>query len=164
MRSALAAGAAANQTPARVMCMPAHNDSDALVGLMIAVLLRRRGVPVESQSAALLASERIDRLDQDDGPSVCICAVPPSAAVHARHMVKRIQARHPGSNIVVLYCDEGAKLDDLARKIAVDDSITLVTTLEQAVEHLRVRAGAGADSPNGSNQEIAPSALDRARP
>lgn len=131
--------AASTSSPPAVLCMPAHNVSDELVALMAAMLLRRRGIVAEALSAALLASERIERLDGAAPPVVCVCALPPYATVHTRNMVKRIRSCDAAIDIVVLFCEDGASADDLGRRITADATVVVVTAIDQAVEQIRSR-------------------------
>ena len=124
-------------------CMPAHSPSDELVALMVAVLLRRRGIAAAALSGQLLASERIERLERTPAPIVCVCAVPPSAVIHARHIVKRIERTNADAQVIVTICDSRTKVDELQKRLATRPSITVVTTLQQAVEHLKAVAPRG---------------------
>ena len=84
-----------------VLCLPAQDEADEIVGLMLAQLLERRGYRVTSPGAAVLASEMVDLIDRHEAGVVVVSALPPRAEVHARYLVKRLSARHPELKVVV---------------------------------------------------------------
>jgi predicted PurR-regulated permease PerM len=84
-----------------VLCLPARDEADEVVGHMMRRLLEARGYRVSVISAAALASEMIDLIEGQSADAVIISALPPQAASHARYLVKRLQARHPDLKIVM---------------------------------------------------------------
>jgi len=84
-----------------VVCLPARTESDELVGLMLSQLLSPRGFTVHCTSAASLASELVEQIDQTRSQALVISALPPKAALHARYLVKRLCARYSDINLVV---------------------------------------------------------------
>jgi predicted PurR-regulated permease PerM len=116
-----------------VLCLPARDESDEIVGHMLHHLLARRGYRVTVVSAASLASEMMDIVDGKKADAVIISALPPQAAVHARYLVKRLSSRHPDLAIVLgLWMDARAGRD----QTTTTDSSNPVTRLEQAMARM----------------------------
>jgi predicted PurR-regulated permease PerM len=84
-----------------VLCLPARDEADEIVGHMLRHLLARRGYRVTVLSAASLASEMMDLIDGQKADAVVISALPPQAATHARYLVKRLLSRHPDLMVVL---------------------------------------------------------------
>jgi hypothetical protein len=68
-----------------VRCIPAHDEADQIVGLMLAQVLKRRGFSVSVPNSALLASEMVASIDPEVTDIVIVSALPPKAALHARY-------------------------------------------------------------------------------
>ncbi len=78
-----------------ILCLPAHDEADEIAGRMLAQLSAMRGCAVEAVSVMALASEMVDLVEQRKADVVCISAMPPAAATHARYLCKRLQGRFP---------------------------------------------------------------------
>jgi predicted PurR-regulated permease PerM len=74
----------------RIVCLPAHDVVDEVVGLMLTNLLLEKGYQVTCVSAESLASERVDAISTVEADVAIISALPPSAIAHARYLYKRI--------------------------------------------------------------------------
>jgi hypothetical protein len=95
-RSSLPVGSVVN-----VRCLPAHDEADAIVGLMVAQVLGRRGYTVAVANADSMASELAASLDVEKVDVVVVSALPPKAALHARYLLKLITSRGIDLNVIV---------------------------------------------------------------
>ena len=115
-----------------VLCLPAKDEADEIVCLMLAQLLELRGYCATTSTADSLASEMVDMVARQSTDVVCVSAMPPSAIAHARYLCKRIHARFPEINMLVgLWLAKG----DLAKaksRIGCAETVRVVTTLAQA--------------------------------
>ncbi|MHB8901068.1 MAG: AI-2E family transporter [Thermoguttaceae bacterium] len=84
-----------------VFCIPAVDDADETVAMMLAELLRRRGISAELGSADSLTSEHTDRISSSQPPVVAISVLPPIQRRNGRYLVKRLRASHPELPIVI---------------------------------------------------------------
>ena len=84
-----------------VLCLPARDESDEIVGVMLHHLLEGRGYRVTVASAASLASEMVESVEGQKADAVMISALPPGAAAHGRYLVKRLLTRHPDLTVVL---------------------------------------------------------------
>jgi len=95
-RLSLPAGSIVN-----VRCLPAHDEADQIVGLMVAQVLGLRGYTVTVANADSLASEMAASFDPEKIDVVVVSALPPKAALHARYLLKLITSRDNDLKIVV---------------------------------------------------------------
>ena len=112
------------------------DETDELAGLMLTILLRRAGANADPLSSSMLASERIDRLAALDPQAVCVGALPPYAAFHARHLIKRIRARLPKIEIIVGYWDPAGPPAQINPRLKAAGADRVVRSFKEALEAL----------------------------
>ena len=83
----LASGAA----EVRVAFVPAGDDNDALIGQMLADLLRRDGITLTLVAPATLSSELVGATAELDPHVIVIAGLPPVPHVRMRHLIDRIE-------------------------------------------------------------------------
>jgi predicted PurR-regulated permease PerM len=132
----------------RIVCIPASDEADELVGIMLAQLLERLGSEahhLQVDSRAKLLSELVDY-----APHVAIIsALPPFAVGQARSLCKWLRQQRRDLKIVVgLWNFEGgiAKAEDRVGP-GIADIVT--TSLQQAISRLT-------DAQGGLSNEIRP--------
>ena len=124
----------------RILAIPARDESDK-VGLgMLAECLDSAKFDVSILNNGQLASEVIEKII-DYGPAmICVAAVPPGGAGHARLLCLRLRARFPSLKILVGrwgYAGNEQKMrEQLVGAGAADVAITLGETCRQ-IETLR---------------------------
>jgi hypothetical protein len=121
---------------AMVLCLPARDEADELVGMMLIQLLCQRGVAARVASTQTLSGEMIEQIQAESSIAVCISALPPFAATHAKYLCKRLRPRFPQVRIVVgLWQQEniGPKTRERLTATGIDK---LITTLADAVLEL----------------------------
>jgi methylmalonyl-CoA mutase cobalamin-binding subunit len=117
-----------------VLCLPAHDAGDEVAGLMLAQLLERRGYRVTAPSAASLASERVELVEDRETDAVVVSATPPKAALHARYLLKRLSVRNPGTEVFLgLWGNARASNDARSHDFG---AARVVTSLAEAQEQL----------------------------
>jgi predicted PurR-regulated permease PerM len=116
----------------KVVCLPAGDEADELVAMMMAQVLKQLGCQVRH----LPMAPRAIMLDQvaADGPQIAlVSALPPFAVGQARSLCKRLRQRHPEAKIILgLWSFEGGAAKALDR-IGSGVADGVVTSLEQAV-------------------------------
>ena len=117
-----------------VVCIPARDEADEIVGIMLAQLLERAGYQSQAISIGTTA-EMLAQIKEAAPDIVCISALPPFALLHARDLYKRVRANVPNAKIIVgLWKFSGDPIKAAARfNIVGDDklAITLVQTVLQ---------------------------------
>lgn len=142
------------EPPANVtslVCIPARDEADEIVGLMLAQLLERAGYRAQAISIDTTA-EMLAQVKEAAPDIVCISALPPFALLHARDLYKRVRAKVPNAKVIVgLWKFAGDPIKAAARfNIVGDDklAITLAQTVLQVsvfeqMELVPEHAGAG---------------------
>jgi predicted PurR-regulated permease PerM len=125
-----------------VRCLPAHDEADQIVGMMLAQVLQRRGFAVSVPDTVSLASEMVASIDAELTDLMVISALPPKAALHARYLLKLVQSRCADLKIVVgLWTNNKAnavELNNVQKATTLDalqdqlDQITPVILLSKA--------------------------------
>lgn len=119
-----------------VLCIPARDEADEISALMLAQLLEFQGTPARALSVTTLAGEMLDEMDKLPAGSVCVCAMPPTAAGHARYVCKRILARFSDMKLIVGIWNT-SDLDRARERIRTCGTDRVVATFTHAIELLR---------------------------
>jgi predicted PurR-regulated permease PerM len=117
-----------------VLCLPARDEADEIAGRMLAQLLAAQGCVVEAVSVTALASEMVDLVEQRKADVVCISAMPPAAAAHARYLCKRLQGRFPDAHLIVGLWNATGDLNKAKERVGCGPTTALVGTLAAAQE------------------------------
>ena len=125
-----------NASSLRILCLPARDEADEIAGRMLAQLLAMKGCVVEAVSVTALASEMVDLVEQRKADVVCISAMPPTAAAHARYLCKRLQGRFPDAHLIVGLWNATGDLNKTKERIGCGPTTALVGTLAAAQEKI----------------------------
>ena len=120
-----------------VFCLPAADEADEIVAVMLTQLLEQEGYKAESVSYKTLANEMVEQVAAAGGQTVCISATPPHDTLHTRYLCKLLRSKFPSLHIVVGLWDAEQDEEKLARRrdrLAADK---VVTTLQDALEQIR---------------------------
>jgi predicted PurR-regulated permease PerM len=127
-----------SQFAGNVLCLPARDEADEIAGMMFAQLMLVRGITVEVMSTRSLAAEMLDRVAEHPAGAVCVSALPPFAATHARYLCKRLRPKFPKLKIVVgLWTTTGTarKAQERLTETGIDRFVTTLTEgIDQAVQ------------------------------
>ena len=139
---------------ARVVLIPAGDDADELVAMMLKNLLDRRGYETTVLDDEELASEKLGQVFARHADVVVVSALPPRAVAQARYLVKRLgqaqQARGQdgdgtGAAAIVGLWTITSDRERAASRVGAGTSqmaVRVVTTLAEAAEAVRQRAEA----------------------
>jgi predicted PurR-regulated permease PerM len=119
-----------------VLCLPSRDEVDEIVAIMLSQLLQARGYCVSTPTAAMLASEMVEMVEQKKIDVICVSAMPPAAVAHARYLCKRIHARYPDAAMAVGLWTLKGDLVKARDRISCTESVRIVTNLHDAVEQL----------------------------
>jgi predicted PurR-regulated permease PerM len=120
-----------------VLCLPAHDEADEIVGMMLAQLLELKGQKAIAASQISLASEMLDLVQKHDAAAVCISALPPAALAHSRYLCKRLQARSPELSSVVGLWTSKAETKKSLDRLGCGGTVRLVTSLGAAIAEIQ---------------------------
>jgi predicted PurR-regulated permease PerM len=143
--------------PPKVVCVPARDEADEIVGTMLAQLLERNGR--EAQCISLgTTQEMLEQIVNENPDIVFLSALPPFALTYARTLYKKVRARLPDVSIFIGVWNF-SEVDKLSTRLTLDSSARGVTTLRAALEEVR-----GYSDIAGANPEVALSAQVLERP
>lgn len=122
--------------PLHVLCLPARDEADEIVGVMLAQILESAGhraqcIPVAATSE-LLAQVREEKPDV-----VCISALPPFAIPHARSLYSKLHAQEPSLKIIVGLWHFSGDAGSVSRRLGLADGSRALTTLAEFHEALQ---------------------------
>ena len=127
----------------RILCLPARDEADEIVGTMLAQVLERAGH--EAQCLPLSTTEEMLAQVKSEKPEVvCISALPPFAIPHVRSLFAKLHAQNPKLQIIVGLWRFSGDPSKLSRRLGLAEGFTAFTTLAEIVEALQ---GAPAATP-----------------
>jgi predicted PurR-regulated permease PerM len=140
----------------RILCVPANDEPDALVGLMIEVL----APSIEAGARALTLHDLgtdLTQIVKEFKPDVLVVsAVPPHASTHARARLAQIQRKVPGARVIAgLWSLNGTGQRARERMVAagtegaVSSVADMMRTLEAMRPHLDAAQGESGPSASG---------------
>ncbi|MGH9435347.1 MAG: AI-2E family transporter [Terriglobia bacterium] len=120
----------------RILCVPARDEADAAIALMLAQLFAREGF--DARALAVRTVEKtLQHSPQRETGVLCVSALAPFALGHARSLCRRMRARFPDVKIVVgLWNFEGGAGKGQER-VGTGCADRVVTTLTEALEQVR---------------------------
>jgi predicted PurR-regulated permease PerM len=129
----------ANSTGLHILCIPARDDADDVVGELLVRLLQSHGqnaqsIPIDT-TADMLAQVKAFNPD-----IVCISALPPFAVNHARALYAKLRAQSPSLQIVICLWNFESDLSKTAIRLGLQKSHGLFTTLPQVLQHIAYQA------------------------
>ena len=122
--------------PVRVLCLPANDEADEIVGIMLQHLLNLRGYDARTMPAGVLASEMLQQVEADHPPVVVISALPPSATARARYLCKRLTGQTADQRMIVGLWTVKSDLKRARERLACVTEVQLVTTLNDAITQI----------------------------
>ena len=136
--NAAAPSVPAEQTAARILCLPANDRADEVTAAMLAQILEQAGhaalcLPVAH--ASLL--EMLALLETRPDDVICICSVPPYAFSPARAMCKLVRERFPKPKLVVGVWGFSGDIEKAKARFERTPPDRLLTSLGQAVEQIQ---------------------------
>ncbi len=120
-----------------VFCLPAADEADEIVAIMLSHALEREGYKAESLSFKTLANEMVAQVAESGCTVACISATPPHDDLHTRYLCKLLRSKFPKLYIVVGLWDSEADEARLTRRRERLEVDKIVTTLVEALEYIR---------------------------
>jgi predicted PurR-regulated permease PerM/methanogenic corrinoid protein MtbC1 len=127
----------ANASVPCVLCLPARDEADGIAATMLAQLVEMLGCRVTLIPVGEPVSAVIDLIEQCKPDVICISATPPTAATHARSVVRRLRRQFPGIPLVVGLWNVQGDLDKAKDRIG-GKSTRVVATLADGQEQIRL--------------------------
>jgi predicted PurR-regulated permease PerM len=122
--------------PLNVLCVPARDEADEIVGTMLAQLLQWAGHRAECLDVE--SAERIiAQISREKPDVVCISALPPFAIPAVRALYGRMQAQNPKQKVLVGLWHFSGDSTKLGRRLALKDDSRAFTTLAELVHEVQ---------------------------
>jgi hypothetical protein len=134
------------------LCLPARDEADEIVAMMLSQVLEQAGCAAKYIPVAALASEMMDIVEKYDAQVVCISALPPSALAHARYLCKRVRVRMKDVPVVVGLWGTRVEAKKAMSRLACGESDKVVRSLREAKSEISPVA-AISDSESETRQE-----------
>jgi predicted PurR-regulated permease PerM len=120
----------------RILCLPARDEADEIVGMTLAQLLQRAGFEALSLPIGAV-TEMLDQVAQQAAQIVCVSALPPLALGHARSLCRRLRLRFPELKVIlgVWHFQGGAAI--VRERVGPELAEAVGTTLAEVMVHVR---------------------------
>lgn len=120
-----------------VVCVPARDEADDIIAIMLAHTLQRAGYEADSVSFSA-PSDVLRELDKMKPDIACISALPPFAIAHARLLYRSLHARWPELRVIVGLWNFSGDLRLALNRIGIKDEGSVLTSLSQVVQTVAV--------------------------
>ena len=127
-------------SPLRIMAMPAHDETDALVLRMLDLLLKPTGVQMTLGDLAASPLEAVERISAEDPDLVLISHLPPDGLTATRYLTRRIRARFPKLQIAVARWDHDSVGENVTKALTAAGANRIFNSLVEAREFIAGQA------------------------
>lgn len=119
-----------------ILCLPARDDADEIIGTMLAQVLERAGH--QAQCVPLgTAAEMLEQLKAGKPDIVCISALPPFAIPHVRSLYAKLRAQEPDLKIIVGLWRFSGDPANASRRLGLAEGSRAFTTLAEFIQELQ---------------------------
>lgn len=125
--------------PLDILCIPARDEADDVVALLLAQLLEKQGKRAQSIPIATMA-EMLSQVSELHPAAVCISALPPFALNHARALYAKLRMQAPDLYIAVCLWHYEGDPQRAANRLKLSRSHGFFTTLPQVLQNIALRA------------------------
>ena len=119
-----------------IVCLPARDEADEIVGLMVTQLLQRTGYRAHSVEIGA-ASDMLQQVSQHDTQLACVSALPPFAMGQARALCKRLRAQFPEITIILGLWNVAGGVARAQERFGSGCADIIVTTPAEAMLQIR---------------------------
>ncbi len=124
-----------------ILCIPARDEADELVGLMLTHVLRLSGlsaytIPLGNVEATL------DAVEKRRPDVLFVSALPPSTINQARFLCRKVRKRFPDLKIMLGFWDAGADISKLQARLGPNCIDKIIINLKDAEPQVRLSTGA----------------------
>jgi predicted PurR-regulated permease PerM/CheY-like chemotaxis protein len=133
------------QSGSTILCIPARDEADELVALMLATSLREAGYDARSIPIGFV-EEMLNRVKQCQPSVLFISALPPFATSHARSLCRRARQMCPDVKVVIGLWAAASDRKMLQQRLGAGCSEYLVHSIAEAELQLRLFVGNASES------------------
>jgi hypothetical protein len=121
-----------------VLCIPARDDADDVVAMLLSQLLERQGHRAESILIGT-TSEMLSQVEDANPDVVCISALPPFALNHARALHTKLHAHLPKLYIIICLWNFEGDAQKAASRLRQATGHGFFATLPEVLQHIAFR-------------------------
>jgi hypothetical protein len=124
--------------PIDVLCIPARDEADDVVGTLLAQLLRRNGHRAQSIPIGTTA-EMLSQVAELNPGVVCISALPPFAVNHARALYAKLRMQSPDLYVALCLWHFEGDVQKATNRLKLRKGHGFFTTLPQVLQSITLR-------------------------
>jgi hypothetical protein len=117
-----------------VVFVPATDDTDSMVGGLLARIAVVHGLKASNIESGGLVSETIDGVAALNGATVVISAVPPVAPARLRYLLRKMEERGAGRRVLVGAWKGQEEWEEVSGALPKGGSARAVTTLREVLD------------------------------
>lgn len=137
-----------------IVCVPARDEADELVGMMFAQILQKAGYGA-TYLAIGAVNDMLDQVEKSGCRIACVSALPPFAVGQARSLCKRLHARVPELMVIVGLWEFAGGVPRAQERVGTSCTDTVVTSLSEGLLHIRrLSELSAADTPENPKSAI----------
>jgi predicted PurR-regulated permease PerM len=125
-------GSAGKGAALHVACLPARDEADGIIAIMLTQLLERAGYRADAVSLRS-TPEMLAEIDALQPDIVCLSALPPYAISHARLLYERLHAQRPDLKIIVGLWNFSGDLPLALSRIGMKEEGSILTSPSQVI-------------------------------
>jgi predicted PurR-regulated permease PerM len=125
--------------PLDILCIPARDEADELIALLLSQLFVRSGLHAHNLPVANM-SDIVSTVADMRPDIVCISALPPFAINHARALYQKLRSKMPRLDIVICLWHYEGDMQKTVRRLKVTNPQSVQTTLTEVLQYVAVKA------------------------
>ncbi|MGA8341358.1 MAG: AI-2E family transporter [Candidatus Sulfotelmatobacter sp.] len=127
----------------QIVCVPARDEADELVGLMFSQILRQAGYGA-TYLAIGTVNDMLEHVEKGGFRIACVSALPPFAVGQARSLCKRLRARFPALMIVIGLWEFAGGVLKAQKRVGANCTDAVATSLSEGRLQIRRLSTLGA--------------------
>jgi len=124
-----------------ITCLPARDEGDEILGMMLAHLSNRAGYQAQVIVPASVEDMMAEASEQH-GEVIYVSALPPYGVYNTRRLYQKLRVRFPKSRIGVGLWGFAGNLEGMRARLGIVEADMIVSTLSEAISHVPALAEA----------------------
>src|ERR1700730_11774441 len=124
-----------------ITCLPARDEGDEILGMMLAHLSNRAGYQAQVIVPASVEDMMAEASEQH-GEVIYVSALPPYGVYNTRRLYQKLRVRFPKSRIGVGLWGFAGNLEGMRARLGIVEADMIVNTLSEAISHVPALAEA----------------------